>query len=164
MTKYTKKDLKKYLDMPHRIDIKKSESGGFFVSIPDLPGCYSQGETIEETYNMILDAKTAWIESALEDGEAIPEPSDEKKYSGRILLRIPPVLHSELSQKATLQGVSLNHYLTYLLATEKEKQPIKIEPHFHKTTRVDKINVHMASPTEKETYEDVPRKRISVDG
>jgi len=164
MNKYTKKDLKRYLDMPHRIDIKKSEAGGFFVSVPDLPGCYSQGDTLEEAYNMILDAKTAWIESALEDGEVIPEPSDEKKYSGRILLRIPPTLHSELSQKAALQEVSLNQYLTYLLAKENEKQPIKIEPHFHKTTRVDKINVHMAPPVEKEIYEDAPRKRISVDG
>lgn len=160
MNRYGKEDLEKYLNMPHRVEIKKSEAGGFFISIPDLPGCYSQGDTIEEAYAMILDAKIAWIEDALEDGEIIPEPSDEKKHSGRILLRIPPDLHSELAQKANLQGVSLNHYLTYLLTKENAKQAIKIEPHYHRTNVIGKIDVKMTLPSEKEEYGGISKKRI----
>jgi predicted RNase H-like HicB family nuclease len=32
------------------------EEGGFWVECPELPGCLSQGETVEETLSMIRDA------------------------------------------------------------------------------------------------------------
>ena len=55
-----KQNITKYLDMPHRIEIK-AQDNGFFVSIPDLPGCFSQGDTLDEAYVMILGAKEAWV-------------------------------------------------------------------------------------------------------
>lgn len=133
-----KEEIKKYVSMPHSIQIKQDEDG-FFVSIPDLSGCMSQGETLGEAYSMIIDAKAAWIEAALKNNEAIPEPAEDKKHSGRMLLRIPPVLHAELSENALRQGVSLNHYLTYLLTKENEK----IEFHFHHTNKFDIKNVQV---------------------
>ncbi len=33
-----------------------AEEGGFWVSFPDLPECFSQGETLEETYAMAVEA------------------------------------------------------------------------------------------------------------
>lgn len=154
-----KSDLERYVDMPHVIEIKRSADGGFFVSIPDLPGCFSQAETTQEAYEMILDAKKAWIEVALEDGETIPEPSDERTYSGRILLRIPPELHFELAKKAALQEVSLNQYLTYLLTKENEKQAIKFVQHLHKTAIVGKVDVSIISHPKRE-YRELPKSRI----
>lgn len=153
-----KEKINPYVEMSHKIEIKKSEDGGFFVSIPDLPGCFSQADTMVEAYEIILDAKKAWIEVALETGETIPEPSDEKKHSGKMLLRIPPELHSELALNADLQGVSLNQYLTYLLTKTNEKQSIKVEPHFHKYN-IDKVEVKIESP-KSETYGNEPINRI----
>lgn len=134
--------IEKYVAMSHSIQIKQDE-GGFFVSIPDLPGCMSQGETLEEAYAMIMDAKTAWIEAALKNDEQIPEPTEDKKYGGKILLRIPPKLHEELAKNAVKQEVSLNLYLTYLLTKGNEKK----EFHIYNNKRIDmKVEVHTSPP------------------
>jgi antitoxin HicB len=43
-----------------------SNEGGFFATIPDLPGCMSGGETSEQPAANVQDAIAAWIEAALE--------------------------------------------------------------------------------------------------
>ena len=51
------------------------DGGGFAATVPDLPGCMSDGETPEEALGNVRDAIDAWIEMARELGHAIPEPS-----------------------------------------------------------------------------------------
>ena len=51
------------------------DEGGYVVSFPDLPGCISEGETVDEAIRNASDAEKVWIETALEDGYAIPQPS-----------------------------------------------------------------------------------------
>jgi predicted RNase H-like HicB family nuclease len=46
------------------------------VVVPDLPGCFSAGNTFEEATAQAEDAMTAWIETALDAGQAIPAPSN----------------------------------------------------------------------------------------
>ncbi len=43
------------------------EAGGFVVSCPALPGCYSQGETVKEALENIKEAIQACLESLAED-------------------------------------------------------------------------------------------------
>ena len=45
------------------------------VVVPDLPGCFSAGDTQEEAMIQAEDAITAWIEAAIDDGQDIPAPS-----------------------------------------------------------------------------------------
>lgn len=45
------------------------------VVVPDLPGCFSAGDTMEEALIAAEEAVTAWIEATLDAGEAIPRPS-----------------------------------------------------------------------------------------
>ena len=49
------------------------EDGGFVVEVPSLPGCYSQGETVEEALANIREAIDLHIESMRAHGEKIPE-------------------------------------------------------------------------------------------
>ena len=49
------------------------EDGGFVVEVPSLPGCYSQGETVEEALANIREAIDLHIESMRARGEEIPE-------------------------------------------------------------------------------------------
>jgi antitoxin HicB len=49
------------------------EEGGYSVSVPSLPGCFSQGETIEEAIMNIREAIELYIESMVEHGEAVPD-------------------------------------------------------------------------------------------
>jgi len=65
---------------------------------------------------MIEDAKKAWIDVALQDGEAIPEPTRAEEYSGKFNIRMPKSLHRILVEKAKEENVSLNQYINYQLA------------------------------------------------
>ena len=57
--------------------------------------------------------------------EPAKAPEENGSHSGRLLLRMPPSLHSELAQAAERQGLSLNAYITRtLLGTiDGEAQP-----------------------------------------
>ena len=46
------------------------------------------------------------------DGDPIPEPLSNKKYSGRFSVRIPPEVHRSLSIQAAEEGVSLNRLIS----------------------------------------------------
>lgn len=53
----------------------RAEEGGYTVLVPDLPGCVTQGETVEEAFEMVKDAMAGWIEVTFEDKEEAPRPS-----------------------------------------------------------------------------------------
>ncbi len=52
-----------------------NDSTAWGVVVPDLPGCFSAGDTLEEAMIQAEDAITAWIETAIDDGQDIPAPS-----------------------------------------------------------------------------------------
>ncbi len=52
------------------------EDGGYSVTVPALPGCYAQGDTIEEAIARAKEAIQLHIEGLVEDGEPIPEESE----------------------------------------------------------------------------------------
>ena len=56
----------------------KEEDGGFSVQIPDLLGCCTQGDTLEEAMQRAQDAALGWLLTAVEDNEEIPKASDIK--------------------------------------------------------------------------------------
>ena len=62
--------------MRYPIVIHKDPNSDFGVTIPDLPGCFSAGSTIEEAINMAQEAAECHIEGLLIDSEPIPMPSD----------------------------------------------------------------------------------------
>jgi len=53
--------------------IPDSESGGYTVTVPSLPGCLSEGDTYEEAMTNIRDAIALYIEDLIADGEPVPE-------------------------------------------------------------------------------------------
>lgn len=89
---------------------------GYVVEIKDLPGCMTQGETVEEAISNIEEARELWIETAYEYGDSIPLPSTENQYSGRVLLRMPRYLHQQLVENAEREEVSFNQYVVSLLS------------------------------------------------
>jgi antitoxin HicB len=111
-----RKSLEYYLNLKYPVTLYPSPEGGYAVEIEDLPGCISQGETKQEALEMIEDARRLWIEIAYEDGQEIPEPRGEKKYSGKFFIRTPKSLHRKLDQLARHEGVSLNQYLVATLS------------------------------------------------
>ncbi|MCX6164542.1 MAG: type II toxin-antitoxin system HicB family antitoxin [Ignavibacteriae bacterium] len=65
--------------MKYTVIIEKGEKN-YSAYIPDLPGCVSTGDTIEEIKKNILDAVEFHIQGMKEDGEPIPEPTTLNDY------------------------------------------------------------------------------------
>lgn len=55
-----------------KVILHREEDGGYWAEVPSLPGCISQGDTLEDTLANIKEAIQLWIEVALEDGDPIP--------------------------------------------------------------------------------------------
>ena len=111
------KTLNEYIALPYKMEIvEDKEEGGFVVSFPDLPGCITCGETVESAVANAMDAKKAWLETALEEGVTIHEPDSIEDYSGQFKLRIPKSLHRLLAEHSKKEGISMNQYCLYLLS------------------------------------------------
>ena len=57
------------------------DDGGFSVSFPDIEGCFTQGETIEEAYEMAFDALGLALSFLEDEKRVIPLPSAPNKIS-----------------------------------------------------------------------------------
>lgn len=55
--------------------LSKDDGGGYFATVPDLPGCMSDGETPEDAWLNVQDAIQCWIEAARELGRDVPQPT-----------------------------------------------------------------------------------------
>ncbi|MBQ9058828.1 MAG: type II toxin-antitoxin system HicB family antitoxin [Atopobiaceae bacterium] len=111
------KGIDYYMNLPYRLEILPDpDEGGFVVRYPDLPGCISVGDTMNDALLNAEDAKGAWIAAALEDGISITEPNSLDDYSGQFKLRIPKSLHRSLAEHAKAEGTSMNQYCLYLLS------------------------------------------------
>lgn len=53
-----------------------TETKAFGVVVPDLPGCFSAGDTLDEAMSAAEEAAAAWIDAALDASEAIPPPGN----------------------------------------------------------------------------------------
>jgi len=54
--------------------LPEEDGGGFLATVPDLPGCMSDGDTREAAARNIEDAIVAWLEEARALGRDIPQP------------------------------------------------------------------------------------------
>ena len=63
----------------HLADI---DGGGYLATVPDLPGCMSDGETPEEALKNVQEAIESWVEAAKEWNEDIPKPSPPLARAG----------------------------------------------------------------------------------
>jgi antitoxin HicB len=55
--------------------LAEEDGGGFVATVPDLPGCMSDGDTREEAARNVEDAIASWLEEAQSVGRVIPEPT-----------------------------------------------------------------------------------------
>lgn len=64
--------------MKLKVLVQSESVGGFSASVPALPGCHSQGETLEETLSNIREAAELWLEVTAEanQGRAVSDGAD----------------------------------------------------------------------------------------
>ena len=86
------------------------EGGGYLIEFPDLPGCMSDGETLEEAIENGKDALQCWLEAAA-DGQEIPEPGSSPTW----IQQVSNHVHRQLSQRAEAEGRSLSELVALIL-------------------------------------------------
>ena len=111
------KTIEEYMRLKYRMELIPDEAeGGYTVRYPDLPGCLSCADTLEDAVRNAEDARREWFAAAMEEGIEIPEPSDAGDYSGQFKLRLPRSLHRQLALQSKREGVSMNQYCVFLLS------------------------------------------------
>ncbi len=64
-----------------KIHLHPEKEGGYMVNIPSLPGCITQGDSIEEAVEMAKEAIELFVEELKSRGEEIQDDSDTFEYS-----------------------------------------------------------------------------------
>jgi predicted RNase H-like HicB family nuclease len=112
-----------------------TESQAYGIVVPDLPGCYSAGDTLDDALNNAKEAIELWLEVAIDDGLAVPEPQtlaihqSNKAFKGwawavvtvdiaalsdkaeRINITLPARVLRRIDQAAKTAGESRSGYL-----------------------------------------------------
>ena len=68
-------EVQRRVRMPYHRLISGDEAEGFLGEVAELPGCLTAGETAAEALSNLDEAIAAWIEAALKNGIAVPEPA-----------------------------------------------------------------------------------------
>jgi antitoxin HicB len=93
--------------------LSADEGGGYLVEYPDIPGCMSDGETIQEAIANGREALRDCLEVFRESGRRVPKPSIE---AAQWRQRLPRTLYAKLTRQAQREGVSINSFVTAIIA------------------------------------------------
>jgi predicted RNase H-like HicB family nuclease len=98
--------------------LSADDGGGYMITFPDLPGCMSDGESLDETLINGRDAFNSWMSAQVDQGRVIPSPThyDDEGKPVKFVQRLPRSLHATLQARAKAEGVSLNTLVLALIA------------------------------------------------
>ncbi|MBN1314805.1 MAG: type II toxin-antitoxin system HicB family antitoxin [Anaerolineales bacterium] len=68
--------------MRYPVVIHKDPDSDYGVTVPDLPGCFSAGDTLDDALHNVVEAIECHIEGMLMDGESIPTPKSVETHQG----------------------------------------------------------------------------------
>jgi antitoxin HicB len=111
-------DVAYFMGLPYTRVLKRHETGVMVASVQELDGCIAHGETAAEALENLERVQAAWLELAIGDGQQVPLPAadEEELPSGRLLVRLPRLLHKKLIQIAEVDDTSLNTAVTQALS------------------------------------------------
>lgn len=69
--------------MQYPIVIHKDKGSDYGVTVPDLPGCFSAGSTVDEAMVMAKEAIELYLEHMIEEGKVIPTPGTVEQHKGK---------------------------------------------------------------------------------
>jgi predicted RNase H-like HicB family nuclease len=68
--------------LSYSVFYEQAPEGGYVALVPALPGCHTQGETLEETERNVAEAIELYLESLAAHGEPIPQ--EGRSFQGRV--------------------------------------------------------------------------------
>lgn len=91
------------------------QSGRYVGRCLEFPSLTADGETQAVALDEISSLVETGIDILEENRDEVPSPLSERKFRGRIPLRVPPATHRRLAMEAAEQQISLNQHLTSLI-------------------------------------------------
>ena len=65
------------MERKYLVVIEKAQDGGYSAYVPDLPGCVSSADTVEELKHLIKEAIDMYVQDMIADGESVPKPTTQ---------------------------------------------------------------------------------------
>ncbi len=120
---------------------------GYVVSVPDIPGCFSAGDTLEEAYNNVKQAIASHLELVVRDNEEVPLPTPLEEHKANpdyqsvdIFFGVVDVDISHLLGKAERINITMPAYLIKRIDEFVATHPhYKNRSHFLASVSADKI-------------------------
>ena len=113
-----KKSTKHYRPENYSYTVTWSNENNAFISrVIEFPSLAAHGDTQEKALREIRDVIDDVIEDLAAEGESIPEPLGQRRYSGKLNVRMSSDLHRRLALESEYQGVSLNALINLKLAS-----------------------------------------------
>ncbi len=100
--------------MQYPLVLHKDPDSSFGVTVPDLPGCFSAGDSVEEAIVMAREAILGHLELLIETGQTIPDPKPievhrrNPDYRDAALWAVVEVDTDSLPGKAVRINISIN--------------------------------------------------------
>lgn len=85
------------LNLTYLAVLEPGEDGGYSISFPDLPGCFSYGDNLAEAQRMAEEAASLHVYGMERDGDEIPTPSlnlSRESTDGNVVM--PVTIHPDL--------------------------------------------------------------------
>ena len=92
------------------------EDGEYVGTCAEFPALSWLDRSPERALSGIRHTVTECVTDLRRNGEPVPEPIADHRFSGRFMVRVPPRLHRELTVQAAEAGISLNRLVTDKLA------------------------------------------------
>ena len=113
--------------MRYPVVIHKDKSSDYGVTVPDLPGCFSAGDTMEDALTTVIAAIECHLEGLLFDGEMIPDAQSielhqkDRKYAGGTWALVNIDL-SKLASKAKRINITLPERVLALVDEQAKRE------------------------------------------
>ena len=122
MKTHRKRDLEQFPSTTR--PLTAAEGGGYLVEYPDMTGCMSDGETLNEAIANGREALRDCLAVSRETGRKPSKPSSEPRQWRQ---RLPRTLYTKLTAEAEGEGVSINSPVTAIIAEAIGKRQARIK-------------------------------------
>lgn len=126
----------------------RTDEDGISVYFPDLPGCLTCGDTMEEAFRMARDALSGYLATSEEEGDLIPTPSLDAKFpledNERVVFVeawMPPYRENSL-ERSVKKTVTLPRWLEEAAAEQKVNFSRVLQEGLLKQLGLDAARVH----------------------
>lgn len=111
--------MEDFMKIVYPVCFYEEEEGGYSIDVPDLLGCCTQADSLEEAIEMAQDAALGWLTTSIEDGEDIPAPSKIedikiekwKGFVSLILLDLDKYMKENVSKRAVKKTLTIPAWL-----------------------------------------------------